>query len=238
MAAEAVACRKCVVKISGKIVSPESVELVRGYINVLKSLRQMGLSLAVVVGGGMVSRSYISALNQLGANKGLQDLIGIEASRLNARLLAYALYPEAYPEPPRSLWELLEVYSTGKLVITGGFQPGQSTSTVAALVAEAIGAEMLVLATTVDGVYTADPRADPSARMIKRLSYDELLSYVSSGREPGSYELLDPYAVEILKRSGIPSRVVNGLNPENVLRAVRGEDVGTLITPFPAHGRS
>jgi uridylate kinase len=222
--------RQVVVKISGKLVGPDNVELVRGYADMLAGLYDEGYRVAVVTGGGRTARLYIDAAGRLGANKSLQDLLGIEASRLNARLLIYALSDRAYPEPPRSLWEALEAFATGRIVVCGGFQPGQSTTAVAALLAEALSADLLVIATTVAGVYTADPQREPSAKLIPRLSYEEYRQVISQSVEPGRYELLDPLALMVVERSRIPVRVVDGSDPENVARAVRGEDVGSLIS--------
>ncbi|WP_180385462.1 UMP kinase [Pyrodictium delaneyi] len=218
-----------VVKVSGKHINPEKPNMVKGYAEVFRSLHREGYRLAVVVGGGPVARAYIAAAREAGVNRALQDVLGIEAARLNARLLAAALHPEAYPEPPRSIWEALEAAATGKIVIAGGFQPGQSTAGVAALLAEALNADLLVLATTVDGVYTADPRRSPEAKLIPRLDYETLRKVLQQSVEPGRYELLDPLALSIVERSKIPVRVVNGSDPDNVARVVRGSDVGSLI---------
>jgi len=226
-----VVAKTVVVKISGKHFSPSNPDRIRGYVDVVKQLYDEGYGLAIVVGGGRLARDYIGLASRLGARKGYLDIIGIEAARLNARLLIALLEGVAYPEPPRSIWEALEAAATGKVVVAGGFQPGQSTAGVAALLAEALSADMLVLATTVDGVYTSDPRRNPRARLIPRLSYEELRRVLSQTVEPGRYELLDPLAITILERSRIPARVVNGSEPGNVLRAVRGEDVGSLVEP-------
>jgi uridylate kinase len=83
----------------------------------------------------------------------------------------------------------------------------------------------------VDGVYTADPRRVPGARRIPRLSYAELRRVLSQSLEPGRYELLDPLAVAVLERSRIPSRILDGSDPANVVRAARGGDVGSLVEP-------
>lgn len=219
-----------VVKISGKHVNPEKPVLVARYAEVLRRLHGEGYRLAVVVGGGRVARDYIAAAGVVGVNRGLRDALGIEAARLNARLLAYALHPLAYPEPPRSLWEALEAAATGRIVVAGGFQPGQSTAGVAAVLAEAMGADILVLATTVAGVYTGDPRREPGARLLERLSYGELRRVLRQSVEPGHYELLDPLALAIVERSRIPVRVVDGSDPGNVARAVHGEEVGSLVS--------
>jgi len=218
-----------VVKISGKIINPSNISVVKNYSLKLARLWEEGVLKAVVVGGGEISRSFIRAVKELGASKSLQDLVGLEASRLNARLLIAGLWPRAYPEPPRSIHEVLRAFSTGKLVVCGGLQPAQSTATVAAIIAELLDASKLVLASTVNGVYNSDPRENPQAKLLKKITYSELERVLSSSLEPGRYELLDPYATSILRRSKITTHVVNGFDPENVVRASRGEEIGTLI---------
>ncbi len=222
---------RIVVKVSGKIVGPHRVDAIKALVEAVKRLREDGVKiLALVVGGGELARSFIRAARELGVGRSQQDLLGIEAARLNARLVAYALGDIAYPEPPRSLHEALQAASTGKIVVAGGFQPGQSTAAVAALLAEALGADMLLLGTRVDGVYDKDPARHPDAKLIEKLSYDELVRVLEQSVEPGRYELLDPLAVSVLKRSGIPTRVFNAENPLNLVRAVKGE-IGSLVTP-------
>lgn len=222
-----------VVKVSGKLVSPENTSLLSAIISVLRDAWREGVLRAVVIGGGRLSRDYISAAGRLGAGKALQDVIGIEASRLKARLVAAALWPDAFPEPPRSIWEVLEASATGKLVVVGGLQPGQSTATVAAIVAEALGAGRLVVASTVDGVYDKDPEKYSDARLLSCIDYDGLLKVLASSLEPGRYELLDPYAISLLRRSNIETIIVNGRRVERIRAAIRGEPSRyTVVKPL------
>ena len=217
-----------VVKLSGKLIEEHGVlsRLVQVLSGLLSEYR-----LVVVTGGGRLARRYAGFLAERGVAKALQDVVGIEASRLNARLVALALGSVA--PIPRSYWELLEQIAYGvNPVVLGGLQPGQSTTTVAALAAEAVGAERLVIATVVDGIYDRDPSRHPDARLIPRLALHEALRVIESSVEPGRYEMLDPYAASILRRSRIPVYVVNGRHPERVEAAVRGlETIGTLVVP-------
>jgi len=112
----------------------------------------------------------------------------------------------------------------------GGLQPGQSTNTVAALAAEITRAESLVNGTDVAGVYTEDPKKNPKAKLIRSVHVDKLLSWAMSGEVfAGRYELLDPLAIKILQRAKIPTRFVSLDEPENILAALRGKDVGTRV---------
>src|SRR3989304_4972110 len=112
----------------------------------------------IVTGGGKAARDYIGISRELGADEATCDLIGIELTRLNARLLIAALGDDAYYEPPLNYKEAKNAGLTGKIVVMGGVAPGQTTDAVSAILAEYIGADLLVNATSIDGVYTGDPK--------------------------------------------------------------------------------
>ncbi len=217
-----------VVKLSGKLVEDSSS--LRPLLEALRGLLAE-YRLVIVTGGGRLARKYALLLSELGAPKALLDEAGIEASRFYARVVALAL-GSTIPVP-RSYEELLEQLGLGvNPVVLGGLQPGQSTTTVAALAAEASSAERLVVATVVDGVYDRDPAKHPDAKLIPRMTVSEALRVIESSIEPGRYELIDPYAATIVKRSGVRVYVVNGRRPERVVEAVRGgEPLGTILVP-------
>ncbi|RLG06650.1 MAG: UMP kinase, partial [Thaumarchaeota archaeon] len=138
----------------------------------------------------------------------------------------------AYQEIPESLEEIIEYASLGRIVVAGGLQPAQSTTAVAALAAEALKAEKLIIATDVDGVYTSDPKKDPDAKLLEKVTLSKLEEILSeSPHIAGEYKLIDMLALKILRRSKIRTIVLNGNKPENLEKAIRGEKIGTLITP-------
>ena len=222
-----------VVKISGKWINPEKPTIIGEYARVLNKLHGEGYRVAVVVGGGRVAREYINAGRSLGLSEAMLDLLGIAATRLNAMLFTVILDDLAYPDVPRSLEEFLQAWSSGKIVVCGGFQPGQSTNAVSAVIAEAIGAKLLVNATTVEGVYNKDPRKHPDAKLLRELTVDELYNILVKEQHPtaGGYELMDPISLMIIKRSKLIVKIVNGAKPENVYKAVKGGNPGTTIKP-------
>ena len=222
---------KVVVKLGG-FVFPSDLDpkAIRSYADTLGRVSEGGHRLIVIAGGGGDARKYIRVARGLGASEYVCDLLGIEVSRLNARLLSSALGELAYPELPTSLSLLREAFEIGKIVVAGGMQPAQSTNAVAALSAEAIGADLLVNATNVDGVYTSDPKKDPSARRLEAIETKDLLRLVLNGRmEAGTYELFDPVAIRIVERSDVKTRILDGRTPENIEKAVGGEPIGTLV---------
>src|SRR3990170_4592526 len=111
----------------------------------------------IVAGGGNIARHYITHARSSGADESTLDELGIEVSRLNAKLLIYALQNRAYPHPPTTLQEVRHAVDSGLIVIAGGLHPGQSTNGTAALIAEKIKASEFLNATDVDGIYDSDP---------------------------------------------------------------------------------
>jgi len=222
---------KLVLKISGHIANPDNLELIREYCSAIKEAYSKGVKIAVVVGGGTYARKYINAARSLGASESICDTLGIRVSRLNALLLTSLLKDVAYPIPPENYTEFLKAWSTGKIVICGGFQPGQSTATVAALVAEGVNADVLALAARIDAVYDKDPKIHSDAKKLTTVTTAELKKILEEQSvKAGRYELLDPIAIKVIERSGIPVAVFDGRKVEYFKKLVyEGEIVGTLI---------
>jgi uridylate kinase len=113
----------------------------------------------------------------------------------------------------------------------GGLTPGHSTNAVAAIAAETVGAELLINATDVDGVYSTDPEKDKNAKKLDEVTVAELTAILSrTEMRAGAYELMDPLALRIIARSKLTTVVVDGREPHNVADALRNEKVGTRIT--------
>ena len=166
----------------------------------------------------------------MGVPESLCDQLGILVSRLNARLMVDGLGEHAYPEIPLTVSELKHYYQSGKIVVMGGLQPGHSTNAVAAIAAETVRAEIFINATDVDGVYTTDPTKDPKAKRLEEVTVSRLSEILSGGEiSAGTYDLMDPVALKVIKRSRIPTTIIDGRTPINVLKAIRRENTGTRI---------
>ncbi|MEM2940347.1 MAG: UMP kinase [Thermoproteota archaeon] len=226
---------RVVLKIGHALFKESSIDLgkTRGTAEAILQLHNKGHKIMVVAGGGELSRSYIEAARQLGADLATCDEIGIWVTRLNALLLSVAL-GEASSRGIVGSFEDLEKQlsvSEGKILVAGGFTPAQSTDAVAALIAERIKADLLVKTTDVDGVYDSDPEKNPNARMLREVSIGKLKEILTvEESKPGKYRLLDMVSLSILERSRIPTVIVNGSNPENIVKAVSGGKIGTRIT--------
>jgi len=222
---------RVVVKVTGKLFDRGNSELIKGFANVVLRYVDRGNNIAIVVGGGPIARSYIELGRELGLSNAVLDLLGIESARLNALLLASLLGKYAYLPIPRSIDEFMEAWSTGKVVVLGGLQPGQSTNAVAAIIAEVINADLLVNATNVDGVYDKDPSKYPNARLLREVTVDELERVLTYQEVlPGKYELFDKVALSIIRRSNISTVFVNAFKLDQVEKALNGErNVGTWL---------
>jgi len=203
-----------------------SSDSLREYAEVLKRLSEQH-ELFVVTGGGRTAREYIGIARELGADETFCDYIGIAVTRINAMLLAAALRnaPRTIPQDFREALELSRNY---RVVVMGGTFPGHTTDATAALLAEFVSADMLLIATSVDGVYSDDPRKDRKAVRYDRLNPSELVQIVSKiVPKAGCSSVVDLLAAKIIERSGIRTVVFYG-TPENIERAVRLE-TGTVI---------
>ena len=223
---------KAVVKLGGALFKRDpEVDALRTMGKTLGGFVGEGNQLVAVAGGGQNARVYIDAARRLGADESTCDLLGIGITRANAELLRLALGGVAVPKIPTQLSELNHYVGAGKVVVLGGLQPGQSTNAVAALAAEITRSDFLVNATDVIGVYTADPKKDPKAKLLKSVGVEKLLAWALSGEVyAGKYELLDPVALKILERARIPTRFVSIEDPSNITSALRGRDIGTLVS--------
>jgi len=222
---------KIVVRVGGSVVaSPLNSVLIGKYVDLLKDLKEQGHEVVAVVGGGALARDFIKVAGELGLNEANRDWAAIYVSRLFAQLFVMRLGETGCGTVPVSLDEAVDCLKRGKVVVLGGLKPGMTTDAVAAMISERIGADLLVKASDVDGIFTKDPKKHPDAKKIDKLKFKDLSRLFEENRHrAGIHQILDPEAVKILEKSKIRMVMVNGFKPENVLSAVKGKKVGTTI---------
>src|SRR3989304_2640249 len=165
-----------VLRIGGSVVaSPVNTELMSRYADLLRTLKEKGHEVAVVVGGGALAREFIGIAKTLGLDMQAQDEIAISVSRLFAQLFLKRLAELSCGKVALTLDDAAECLKQGKIVVMGGLKPGITTDAVAALVAERVNADLLVKGTDQDGVYDKDPRKHPNAVKLDHLSLEELV---------------------------------------------------------------
>jgi uridylate kinase len=229
---------RILLKLSGEALGGErdygiDLEVVRTIAAQIKRVHEMGVQIALVVGGGNIFRG-LAASNQ-GFDRATGDYMGMLATVINALALQDALERTGIPARTMTAIQMPQVaepyirrravrhLEKGRVVIlaAGTGNPYFTTDTTAALRAVEIEADVILKATRVDGVYTADPKRDPKAVMLPRLDYLEVLNR--------GIEVMDNTALTLCMDNDVPIVVFNLLTPGNIERVVLGEEIGTLV---------
>jgi uridylate kinase len=211
----------------------DDLEFLRALADVLRRVGRE-LPLVVTTGGGRTARTYIQLGRDLGLTEVELDEIGIEVTRLHARLLAARIGPPCPARPPATVADAVHELRHASPVVLGGTEPGHTTDGVAALVAARVRAARLVNATDVDGIYERDPRKYPDARRIARLSWERFHAMVLAGTttDAGQNFLFDRLGAATLSRAKVPLWVVNGRDLANLETALRGRSFrGSRVEP-------
>ena len=222
---------KIIVRVGGSVVgSPLNASLIGKYVDLLKSLKQQGHEVVAVVGGGSLAREFIKIAANLGLEEAQKDWAAIHVSRLFAQLFVLGLGDEGCGKVPVSLDEAEECLSSGKIVVLGGLRPGMTTDSVAALVGERVNADLLVKGSNIDGIYNKDPRKYFSAKRLDLVKFEDLGKiFEADSHCAGINQVIDPEAIKILSRSRLRTIVVDGYKSQNVLDAVNGKKIGTVV---------
>ena len=215
----------------GHGIDPQVVTLIADQV---KAIQALGVEVGLVIGGGNIFRGVA------GATKGMErvtaDHMGMLATLINALALQDALEQKKVQTRVLSGMDVpmvAECYirrramrhlEKGRVVIFGAGtgNPYFSTDTAAALRANEINAEVVMKATNVDGVYTADPKKDPAAVKYERISFQEVLEK--------NLRVMDTAAIALCQENRLPIMVFNMMKPGNLLAAVNGDVVGTLVS--------
>ncbi len=239
---EPVRYRRVLLKLSGEVLRSDETgqcidpETVAAMALRVQRVTRMGCQVAIVLGGGNIFRGAVG--EACGITRTSGDYMGMLSTIINGLALQNALERiglETRLQTAIEMPKVAEPYiqrralrhlEKGRIVIFAGGtgNPYFSTDTAAALRASEIGAEVLLKATQVDGVYEADPRKDPTARRYRRLGYLHALQK--------QLKVMDSTAFALCMDNRIPIVVFDFFDVEALERVVRGEDVGTLVGDF------
>lgn len=214
------------IKLGGSIAFPEGPDLglIEDFSKKVKKLVSGGCDVAVVVGAGSISRTYTKKLRPH-MNEAFLDEIGIELARLNAKIIAKSLGGKYVT----TLIDAMETVEEHLIPVMGGLTPGQSTDAVAAVVAEYLEADALLVLTNVDGIYDKDPKKYPDAKKMDRMDFGELRKICETLEYSASdYPVFDFVAAKTVSRSKIKTVVCNGSKVKDFRDAMAGK-FGTVI---------
>ncbi len=221
-----------VISIGGSVLIPDDndFEYLSGLAQLLIGLSSK-IKLYVVVGGGRISRYYIKLGREFGTDERVLDEMGVDVTRLNARLLISALSGKSNDFPATSVAEAVVLGNDRPIMVMGGTTPGHTTDGVAASLAEFAKADRVVNATAVDGVYTKDPNKYDDAEKIAKMSFEELLECCKTSEwKAGPSNVFDAMGAEIIAKNRIPLLVVKGRDLEALESAIKGEPFsGTTV---------
>jgi uridylate kinase len=195
---------------------------------------ELGVQVAVVVGGGNFLRGARFA-QELGIGVATADYMGMLATVLNALALQEALEGRGHPARVQSALAIQRVcepferlralrhLDRGRVVVlaAGTGNPHVTTDSCAALRAAELGAEVLLKATKVDGVYDDDPQLNPRAKRYRRMTYKDVID--------GRLRVMDLSAIDVCQQHGVPVIVFNLFEPGSLRRVVLGETLGTFV---------
>ena len=208
------------------------LECIQNIARAVRGLKSEGHEVLVVVGGGMLARKYIEVAKEFKSTDYSCHRIGIEATRMNARLLTVALGDISDPDPHPDFESAVRAMLRGKVPVMGGTIPGHTTDAVAAMLARASYSGMLLYFTDVDGVYSADPKLDPKAKKFDRISTSDLSKLVGEKVEPGMRTILDPVCVGLIERASFKAMVLGKHEIPRLPEIVSaGKHSGTEISP-------
>jgi uridylate kinase len=231
--------RRILLKLSGEaLMGPDSfgyhADTMAGFVGQIREVMALGVQVGIVVGGGNLFRGATGALS--GMNRASADSMGMLATVMNALAFRDALQQAGVDARVQTAVHIAHVgedfdrdtavrhLDAGRVVIFGGGtgNPFFTTDTAAALRAAEIGADLLLKATKVDGVYTADPKKDANARRYETLSFDEAIA--------NNLAVLDTAAFALCREQNLNLVVFNVFKPGALRRVVMGEDEGTRVS--------
>jgi len=223
---------KVVVSLGGSILVPgeDDARYLRDLAGLLRDVSSR-VKVFVVTGGGRVARYYIQTGRSLGIRERTLDEFGIAVTRLNARLLASVLGPQTNRQPAATYAKAARLAQRLPIVMMAGTRPGHTTDRVSAALARFVRADRIVNATSVDGVYSADPKKDPTAKLLNRIRFEDLVALSGSGHKAaGPSVVFDPVAARVLARNRTPLSVVHGRDLRALRAAILGKPFhGTLV---------
>ena len=220
-----------VISLGGSHIIPDQIEIgfLKDFKEIILEQVRFGKKFIIITGGGKVSRRYTDASKEITtpANADL-DWVGIAATRLNAELVrtmfgnvafgTIIMNPEIIPDMSKSI------------VVGGGWKPGNSSDMPAISLAKNTGAKKIINLSNIDHVYDSDPKLNPDAKKIEKISWADYRKLIPAEWVPGLNSPFDPTASKMAEAEGIEVIIMNGKPIDNLKKCLNGESFqGTVI---------
>jgi len=221
-----------IISLGGSLIIPEEldVEFLRSFRSLILEHVAKGKKFVIITGGGKINSKYNKAARELCSPSDIDlDWIGIASLKLNAELLRVMFSEYANT---KVVDNLSNPFSFEKSIVIGSaYEPGKSSDWDAIEAAKTVGAKKIINLSNIDYVYDSDPRVNPDAKKIEKISWEDYRKIIPEKWTSRLSSPFDPVASELAEREGIEVNIMNGKPIDNLARCLNGESFrGTIIS--------
>lgn len=222
-----------ILSVGGSIIIPKTgfdIPFLKKFRALILSRVKKGERFILVIGGGTTCRNYQNAARQVTKlTDGDLDMIGIASTLFNAEFVKFLFKGYAHPEVLTNPTK--KIFTVKPIIVASGWKPGHSTDADAVLAARAYGANEVINLSNVDYIYDRDPRVNPRAKKIRRISWKDFRKIVGAEWTPGKNAPFDPVAAKKAEQIGLMVKFVKGTDLTEVSKALTGKSFsGTVIS--------
>ena len=220
-----------IISLGGSLIIPDQIDInfLKDFKNLILSEIEKGRKFIIITGGGKICRRYQEVAKEISvpSNEDL-DWIGIASLKLNAELLRVVFNGNAHERVVSNLHDRLSFERP--IIIGSAYKPGQSTDWDATVVAKNVGAKKIINLSNIDYVYDSDPKINPDAKKIEKISWQEYRKLIPAEWNPGLNSPFDPIASKMAEEEGMEVVIMNGKPISDLANYLNGEIFfGTII---------
>ncbi|MBU1728237.1 UMP kinase [Patescibacteria group bacterium] len=220
-----------IISLGGSLIIPDQIDVdfLKDFKNLILLHISQGKKFIIITGGGKICRRYQEVAKEI-SNPSNEDLdwIGIASLKLNAELLRVIFSEKAHEKVVSDPHQKLSFEKS--IIICSAYKPGRSTDWDTVIVAKNVGAKKVINLSNIDYVYDSDPKINPNAKKIEKISWAEYRSIIPKEWNPGLNTPFDPIASEMAEKEGMQVVIMNGKPVSNLAKCLNGEKfLGTII---------
>ncbi len=223
---------RIIVSVGGSLIVPDQIDTT--FLSTFRTLildkLAQGFTFSIIAGGGKTARRYQEAAKMVRGDLPREDLdwLGIHSTRLNGHLLRSLFREEAHAQLIKDPLDAAGL--TEHIIVSAGWKPGWSTDYCAVLTAKALGAKRLVNLSNIDYVYESDPKKNPEAKKIEKITWPDFRQLIPAEWDPGLSSPFDPVAAREAEALGLEVAIINGHHLDQFANYLASEPfTGTII---------